>query len=1024
MKNLNFPLRIVILFIVLLASQQTFGQVSPLSNPLQHVNEQMRNIFTPLSKPPSNLNYLYEMSGHLTEDKFWTNVSYDMSSTENWYKLYWEQFYMAYDTSALLHDMEIHENALQFRSDTIPLGVLDVSYYTLVSNALTSNNYFDFDTVNDIITDIAGRVGYPYNEENIFTFAPLFDKGKYSKITWVISPSFIFNDFANANFYNPSLYSFQVDFGDGNGFKTFDPTTIHYVTIDYGALGLSNEITLNAQILEDGVLRKHSRSKFLLGKKGTPPRPYDELVFYNDLPVYIYRACGSSPLNRKIVVYLEGIDLLDFIPKFNRDACDIYHEMLQQPNISQLSNYGYDFYIVDWQNSRIDMRSNAMSIVALLDALKAEVQNDHEFIIIGESMGGIIARFALSFMESPLYTDPINFPNANRRERMHNCRLMITWDSPHQGANLPLSIQHMYDAVLKLPGKMIFGIPISMRFIFAHFNLFLDAMATKQLLINHIDTKSPFGLYKTYTEHPERTQFLMDLASLGNYPQFCKKMAVSNGALNGEMQTKFSSPTSRVANDKLLDFSTALYAKILWFFKVPIMGADLELRTNPAGQGKIFQFNAGTWGIKLKFYLFGVKLITGYNSLFNFSEYADVNAHCVNSGGYLYFNGLEKVIGNSTASGTHWNLSRYSLLNLASFRSGSDGNGCWSTQAHVGYDGIASINFDLSICSDGMQFGFIPLQSALDFGVLNSVPLDHNFEADLIANPAIMNTSTPFDVIVAISGADAGYPLGLGLFKLNRGHLYVKYEGEDQFLEQSFPFRDCISIPANGNGIFGHWVNREIGDEIFYLDNLICNRNAIYEAEHRLYVNAFNNPWYKYANGTGVGKPGFFSKVNPFIIADNVNADFRYDQVLPIPTPPNFYFSPAPNQGFPPFTGSWTENMSSRIACPGCFDFGKKAIESTKLNNRTLSSSSFSFYPNPNEGVIYLNYSFVNSDNLILQITDLYGRIIYTRSLNKVDNANSVSTIINLKEENLKSGFYFISLSNGKEVLSKKLVIK
>lgn len=1014
----------MILSILILESPKAFGQISPLSNPMLHINQQMRNLFTPLTRPPSNFNYLYEMTGHVTDDKFWTKISYDTSSTDNWYRLYWEQFYMAYDTTVILHDEEIYENVLQYRGDTVPLGILDVSYYKFVSNALTSNKYFNFDTINDIINDITGRPTDPYIEENIFAFSPLYNKAKYSKITWIISPGSIFKDMANIPFYNPSQYTFQIDFGDGNGFQTFDPTITSYETIDYGALGYTNEIILNAQILQDGQLIKHSRSKFLLGKTGSNPRPYDEVVYYNEMPVYIYRACGSTPQNRKVVVYLEGIDIMDFIPKENRSAEDIYYSMLQVPNISQLSNFGYDFYIVDWQNSRIDMKTNAMSIVNLLDALKAEVQNDNEFVIIGESMGGVVARYALTYMESALYTDPNNWPNANRRERMHNCRLLITWDSPHQGANLPLSIQHMYDAILKLADQSIFGVPISTRFLFKNFNLFLDSKAAKQLLLYHIDTKSGLGLYKNYSEHSDRITFVNDLASLGNYPQFCKKMAVSNGALNGEMQTQFFSFNDRVANDKLLNFETELFAKILWFVKVPLMGANLELRTNPNGQGQVFQFNAGTWGIRLKFYWFGVKLITGYNSLFNLSEYADVNPYCVNSGGY-FIDGLEQVVGQSTNSGTEWHLSRYSLLNLASFKSGSDGSGCWGTQAHVGFDGFASANFDLSICSDGLHFSFVPLQSALDYGTLNSVALNYNFEADLSSNPSLMNTNTPFDVIVANGATDINF---LGTHNLNRGHLYVKYEGEDVLLEQQFPFRDCPSPqPGNGTGIFGHWVNREIGDDILYLDNFDCNRSSTFEAVYETFINTFNNPWYSYTNGNNGSRAGFYSKSNYFTIRDNTNADFRYD--FSTHNPPltiNYIFNPAPNQGFSPFSGTWSTNNSAPIACNGCFDFGKKAKETAKKPIFISTESSFvNIYPNPNfNSLLFVTFNFSIKQPVKIILNDIQGKVVLTKNISNGDYVQTTNTLVRLDEYNIKKGLYFVTISNGIESFVKKLIIE
>ena len=111
-------------------------------------------------------------------------------------------------------------------------------------------------------------------------------------------------------------------------------------------------------------------------------------------------------------------------------------------------------------------------------------------------------------------------------------------------------------------------------------------------------------------------------------------MAVSNGAFNGEKQTLSYDFNERTANDNLLDFGLSLYARILGI-SVPIIGADMEMRTNPDGDGLSFQFNGGTYEIILRFYWFGVKFITGYNSEFNRSEFVNTNPYCVNAGGFF-----------------------------------------------------------------------------------------------------------------------------------------------------------------------------------------------------------------------------------------------------------------------------------------------------------------------------------------------------------------------------------------------------
>lgn len=48
-------------------------------------------------------------------------------------------------------------------------------------------------------------------------------------------------------------------------------------------------------------------------------------------------------------------------------------------------------------------------------------------VVIGMSMGGLVARYALRHMETT--------------NRIHDTKLYISHDAPHQGANLPLSLQ-------------------------------------------------------------------------------------------------------------------------------------------------------------------------------------------------------------------------------------------------------------------------------------------------------------------------------------------------------------------------------------------------------------------------------------------------------------------------------------------------------------------------------------------------------------------------------------------------------
>ncbi len=1024
-KHLRIGWLLAMLILLMAPAYSQPPVAPPLKNPLKHVNQQLRDIFTPLSRPAPVMEYLYDMSGHYTDDKFWTPISYDPSTSDNWYALYWETYHMAYDQAGLPTDQDIYDDVLDMETDKIPIGVLDKSYYELVPGALNSNQYFDFDVSANKIYDKPGRPSDPYVTNNIFTCAPLFGTSKYGRIAWQIDPQYMFVDGANQQFYDPLFYTFQVDFGDGNGWVTFDPLVLTEHVVDYnGIASQGQDIAIQVRIMKDGVLYKHSVSRFMMGNAGKQPRAADEVIQVGGLDVSIFKSCNSTPATRKVVIYLEGMDIYDFSPRLNRTAEDVYFEMLQEPRVSQLSNFGYDFYVVDWGNSRRDLHLNSMDVVELIDLLKGQITNDNlnEFVIMGESMGGIIARYVTTYMESPNYTDPLLRPIANKRERMHNCRLMVSIDAPHQGANLPMGLQHFYKTVTS-GVDYLFGTPMLTRYVMRHFNLFLDADAAKQLLYYHVDTKGAAGLHKTYTQHQKRTDFVNNLAAMGNYPQYCKKLAISNGALNGEKQTQSFAMVARAANDRILTFSADLYAKILGILKVPVAGADVDIRTNPDGQGQVFQMNAGTWGIRVKFYLWGVQLITGYNTLVNVSEYADVKPFCTNAGGYYGSSALDPVIGNSTNNSFSWRFNLDPMLTFASIRSGSDGYGCWSSYSKVGFDGFAKINFDLSLCSDGLWFCLVPTQSALDYGTLGSVPLDYDFEADLNGNPSLINSNTEFDVIVAMGEDDDQPPLSLPAQRLNQQHLYVKYMDQLGYMQSQFPYGHCVATPE----VHGHWLNREIGDEWLFLDNRKAKWNSDIEVQSGIMINTFGNPWYTYP-GSGVGSHvGFYSKADYFEVLDNVNVDFFYDYNSNYPPPGNpnylyFNFVQSPNQSG--YTGIWTENQQNAPACSSCEDFSKKTWKDYAPLALEEDESFATIYPNPTQdGQVNLACRFSHSGEIHVVIMNVSGQVVYDR-LHTGAAADQENILhLNLPETHFQSGMYFVNVSSGSELFDHKLIV-
>jgi hypothetical protein len=155
---------------------------------------------------------------------------------------------------------------------------------------------------------------------------------------------------------------------------------------------------------------------------------------------YIYFAgngsnCGSQV--RRPIVFLDGFD-----PTNDRDVKKIYENYINarverngNPNIlfgDYMLNQGYDFIILDFKHGNDLLERNAMTVVKLLQdlyqAYGANFQQD--ITIIGPSMGSMIAQYALAYMEHN------NMP--------HHVKTYISFDGPHQGANVPIGVTKFY----------------------------------------------------------------------------------------------------------------------------------------------------------------------------------------------------------------------------------------------------------------------------------------------------------------------------------------------------------------------------------------------------------------------------------------------------------------------------------------------------------------------------------------------------------------------------------------------------
>ncbi|WP_298760903.1 T9SS type A sorting domain-containing protein [uncultured Psychroserpens sp.] len=237
---------------------------------------------------------------------------------------------------------------------------------------------------------------------------------------------------------------------------------------------------------------------------------------------------SSGPENLADIVRAQGYDviILNFPSYFRLDDnsllnidnaidnnADMVIDELDYPG-STLVNGGADF-----------IERNAMLLVDLINTLNGpEAQGgkvgDEELVIIGPSMGGLISRYALNFMEDDAQD--------------HETRLWMSFDSPHLGANVPLGFQHQFNF-------LGFGLGDDLNVVELQgiVNGLLKSPAARQLLVDHFEahlmdgSEFDFDPTKLLPEaHPYRAVFENNINSLTptGFPQNTRNVSIINGS--------------------------------------------------------------------------------------------------------------------------------------------------------------------------------------------------------------------------------------------------------------------------------------------------------------------------------------------------------------------------------------------------------------------------------------------------------------------------------------------------------------
>jgi len=349
-------------------------------------------------------------------------------------------------------------------------------------------------------------------------------------------------------FFNTSeknILNIEVDFDDNQGFRTINigsNTPINYQS--EGEKLLQFRITLdNQQVVESraslsviysneelNTLNNQNIVGFTSGTTDPPYiQPYNEYPFkgWGEMDIF-YSPDGVLD---KPIFLIDGFDPLD-----SRNINTIYQALnYSGGNLGDIvRENGYDVVVLNfptyfreedqvWVKGGADyIERNAMLLVELIKYINNLKVGDKQNVIIGPSMGGLVARYGLNYMES-IGLD-------------HETRLYISFDTPHAGANIPIGFQHMFNYLAY--GLDTWAGDFSVESLRPLVDGMLKSPAARQMLWDHFEPHMVNGgpEFNNNSALPQPHPFFdifynaIDTVNSSEFPQNTRNVSIINGS--------------------------------------------------------------------------------------------------------------------------------------------------------------------------------------------------------------------------------------------------------------------------------------------------------------------------------------------------------------------------------------------------------------------------------------------------------------------------------------------------------------
>lgn len=471
-------------------------------------------------------------------------------TTDMWLQLYFELKHFAEFTPTSLPTSKTLKNRIDSikANNIVPLGIINMDYNHFTEDAYSSGM---LTVQNEQVFENFSSPDSPYGIKRFFAVAKLGTLKIQNSVSYLVDSSFYFSNASG------SIIKFDIDFGDGIGFRTVQFGDI--VNIIYPDTG--NIIITTQAIYPTDTLQCKTHARVIgfiaVQNKTSPPLgdcdvfkenpditdyfPPDDFFYLSGGRGYVKYGCENTTGKlRKPFIFVEGIDFGANAPddvtgtrygdlgwyqiilarQYKKDDPVSDAEDVKDPNIAKvpilmkkLCSEGYDLIMLDFADGATGIDVNAMVLVELIQKVNQQLKDNgskQQIVVMGVSMGGQVSRYALRYMElNESSTGP------------HNTRLFISFDSPNSGANIPLGTQLAIRYTTFWLGKQLMP------------QLFRPA--TKQLMRYHymptlvINDDNPYP----YNEH---TELYFINPNMTTFPQKPYKVAIANGSGLGDTQ--------------------------------------------------------------------------------------------------------------------------------------------------------------------------------------------------------------------------------------------------------------------------------------------------------------------------------------------------------------------------------------------------------------------------------------------------------------------------------------------------------